>query len=123
MARRLSRDHAQRLAQEILANRVATVREARRLSQGELARISGVPQPTIARVESGVIKSPGAAILKRLAEALSTPVDDLLGSPLPGARRDDQTEELGRLWPRAPQPVRDAVLTLLRRSVGADRAR
>ena len=54
------------------------VREARRLSQAELARISGVPQPQISMIEGGKVPAPQIDTLFLLAEAMHCTVDDLI---------------------------------------------
>lgn len=50
--------------------RVQELREAKGWSQAELARRSGVPQPTISRIEAGESGSISLGNLERLAEAL-----------------------------------------------------
>jgi transcriptional regulator with XRE-family HTH domain len=53
------------------------IREQRRLSQPALAELSGVPQPTISKLERGH-REPHQATLRRLARALDVGVGDLL---------------------------------------------
>ncbi len=50
--------------------RLQELREAKGWSQAELARQSGVPQPTISRIEAGKTGSIELANLERLAGAL-----------------------------------------------------
>ena len=50
--------------------RLEELREARGLSQAELARRSGVPQSTISRIEAGETGSITLGNLERLADAL-----------------------------------------------------
>ena len=50
--------------------RIAELRRSRGWSQAELARRSGVPQPTISRIEARKTNSIDLANLERLAEAL-----------------------------------------------------
>jgi transcriptional regulator with XRE-family HTH domain len=54
-----------------------TFREKAGLSQADLARISGIPQATISRLESGTIRNPSSSILQRLSKALDVSLDDL----------------------------------------------
>ena len=54
------------------------VRESRRLSQAELSRISGVPQPQISMIEGGKVPAPQIDTLYSLAEAMHCTVDDLI---------------------------------------------
>lgn len=58
--------------------RLKEVREARKLSQAELARISGIPQPQISMIESGKVPAPQIDTLYLLAEAMRCLVDDLI---------------------------------------------
>jgi transcriptional regulator with XRE-family HTH domain len=50
--------------------RLKELREARGLSQKALAKLAGVPQPTVNRIESGKRPNVGLAILEKLADAL-----------------------------------------------------
>lgn len=58
--------------------RLREIREERGMSQSELARLSNVHRVSICRYEHGT-KKPNIDSLKRLADALDVPVDDLLG--------------------------------------------
>lgn len=58
--------------------RLQEIREARRLSQAELARISGVPQPQISMIENEKVPAPQIDTLYQLAEAMHCTVDDLI---------------------------------------------
>jgi transcriptional regulator with XRE-family HTH domain len=56
------------------------MREARRkkgLSQEYVARAAGTTQPTYSRIESGFIQQPDKEIVRRIAEILEVPIDDL----------------------------------------------
>jgi len=55
-----------------------TIREARGITQTELAKLAKVSQPNISDVENGKV-SPTVATASRLAKALNCTVDDLLG--------------------------------------------
>ena len=57
--------------------RLAQERQARGMTQEQLAEASGVHRVTIARIETGEV-SPKAETLKRLADALGVLVDDLM---------------------------------------------
>lgn len=54
------------------------LREARGLSQRDLAVKAKVSGAYIAQLETGVRKNPSLAVLKRLAKALGVPVGELL---------------------------------------------
>ena len=60
-----------------------TLREAKGLSQTDLAKKVGVAQSYIAMLESGDKKNPSLAILKRLARALDVDAGRLLGTRPP----------------------------------------
>jgi transcriptional regulator with XRE-family HTH domain len=68
-----------------LADNVRSLREARNLSQKEIAKIAGVPRATWANLESGGA-NPTLAVLRRVAQALSVPFEEILGEPAPAAR-------------------------------------
>lgn len=78
-----------------LADNVRTLREARGLSQKDIARVAGVPRATWAHLESGGA-NPTLAVLRRAAQALSVPFEELLGEPAPAARH----------YPRSALPER-----------------
>lgn len=53
-------------------------RSRRNLTQAQLARRSGIPQPIISQIETEVVKNPGVKTLAALARALRCTVDDLI---------------------------------------------
>jgi transcriptional regulator with XRE-family HTH domain len=57
---------------------IRTLREAKGLSQVELAKKARLARPYLVRLESGERKNPSLIILKRLAKALGVPVTALL---------------------------------------------
>ena len=67
------------MTQPSLGARVKRIREARGLTQAELAKKARMTQGFISQVESGVRKSPGVLHFQRLAKALKVPVGELLG--------------------------------------------
>lgn len=71
---------ARRLAE--LGRRIAAAREAAGLTQTDVARLLGVTQATVSRLEGG-LQEPTALRLADLAEALGVTADDLLGRPRP----------------------------------------
>lgn len=54
------------------------IREAKGLTQLELAKRAKVAQSYVSALEAGEKKDPGLAVLKRLARALGVPVEELL---------------------------------------------
>ena len=61
---------------EELRNRLREVREARGLTQGQLAELVGVSRKTINTVENGIYV-PSTVIALKLARALDEPVERL----------------------------------------------
>jgi XRE family transcriptional regulator, regulator of sulfur utilization len=68
-----------------LAANVRRLRDARGLSQQQMARLSGMPRPTWASLESGAA-NPTLAVLKRAAAALQVSIEELIGPPRTAAR-------------------------------------
>jgi transcriptional regulator with XRE-family HTH domain len=69
-----------------LARNVRQLREARHLTQAQLATLSGVPRPTLAHLETGGA-NPTLAVLTRVSAALSVSLEELLGPPRATGRR------------------------------------
>ena len=63
-----------------LAANVRAIREARGLSQQQIARAAGIPRATWTHLESGAA-NPTLAVLVKVADALQVRVDELLASP------------------------------------------
>jgi len=68
-----------------LAANVRRLREARGLSQLQMATLSGLPRPTWASLESGSA-NPTLAVLSRAAAALQVSIEELIGPPRTAAR-------------------------------------
>jgi len=62
-----------------IAQRIFELRESRRWSQAELARRANVSRVTINHIENGSIERPQRLTLRRLARALDTTPDALIG--------------------------------------------
>jgi XRE family transcriptional regulator, regulator of sulfur utilization len=71
------------------------LREARGLSQAQMAKIAGIPRPTWTHLESGA-GNPTLAILVKVADALQIRLEELLAPPRTAAR----------LYPAGTLPVR-----------------
>ena len=54
------------------------MREKRNLNQQELAERSGIPQPIISQIETGLVKAPRIDTMMKLAKGLKCTVDDLV---------------------------------------------
>jgi transcriptional regulator with XRE-family HTH domain len=68
-----------------LASNVRRLREARGLSQQQIAKAAGMPRPTWASLESGGA-NPTLAVLSRVATALAVSIEELIGPPRTAAR-------------------------------------
>jgi XRE family transcriptional regulator of biofilm formation len=62
----------------MLATRIRKLREAKGMSQSDLAGKVGVTQAYIASLESGARKNPSLDIIRKLAKVLKTDVANLL---------------------------------------------
>jgi transcriptional regulator with XRE-family HTH domain len=78
-----------------LAGNVRKLREARGLTQQQMSKLSGVPRPTWANLESGQA-NPTIAVLARVAGALQVRLEELIEPP----------KAAGKLYPVDTLPVR-----------------
>lgn len=62
-----------------LSDRIRALREEKGWTQNHLAEVAEVPQPTIWRLERGLIRNPKMQLLTKLARALEVTVDELAG--------------------------------------------
>jgi XRE family transcriptional regulator, regulator of sulfur utilization len=63
-----------------LGDNIRRLRETRGLSQQQLAKLSGVPRPTWANLESGGA-NPTLAVLTRVASTLQVSIEELISPP------------------------------------------
>jgi transcriptional regulator with XRE-family HTH domain len=63
-----------------LGRNIRKLREARALTQGQLAKISGVPRPTWANLETGM-GNPTLNVLVKVAGALQVSIEELISAP------------------------------------------
>ena len=108
-----------------LARNLASLRHARNLTQAGLAKAAAVPRSTVANLESGT-GNPSLAVLVKVAQALSVPIDELLAAPTAHVRRwaasDVAERQRGRgVVTRAlvPEPVPDEMMDLMDFEPGA----
>ncbi len=66
--------------QRNLATNIRRLREARSMSQQQMAERSGLPRPTWASLESGAA-NPTLAVLSKAASALQVSIEELIGAP------------------------------------------
>ena len=83
------------MAHDPLPVRIKQVRETRGLTQAELADRAHLPPATISHFETG-IRTPGTTTLRRLADALGTSVDYLLGRQSEPAASGPEVEAIFR---------------------------
>lgn len=100
---------------DIISARVRSLREYKGWSQEDLANASGLQRPHISLIETKE-RVPGADTLVKLATALQTSVDYLLGlsdSPAPPppindpAYKDPHFVYFSRMWPLLPDYAHD----------------
>jgi XRE family transcriptional regulator, regulator of sulfur utilization len=68
-----------------LGHNLKQLREARGLTQGQLAKIAGVPRPTWANLETGAA-NPTLAVLVKVAAALQVSIEELISPPRASCR-------------------------------------
>lgn len=64
-----------------LGGRIKLLRESRKLSQAELARLASISQSTIAQIETGRTADPTYMTLKKVADVLDVDIAVLFASP------------------------------------------
>ena len=78
-----------------LGRNIQQLRQARGLSQQQIARVAGIPRATWANLESGVA-NPTLAVLVAVAQALQVRLEELIEPP----------RRIGRIYPAASLPTR-----------------
>ncbi len=63
-----------------LADNIRRLREARNMSQQQIAIVSGIPRPTWASLETGTA-NPTLAVLNKAASMLNVSIEELVGAP------------------------------------------
>src|SRR5437016_9101846 len=91
------------LASRLAAN-LRQLREARGLTQEQIAKLAGLPRATWSHLESGGA-NPTLAVLHKAALALSVTLEELLSTP----------RSSGRFYPRGSLPTRNKGAAVLRR--------
>jgi transcriptional regulator with XRE-family HTH domain len=87
-----------------LAENVRTLRDARGLSQGQVAKLAGIPRPTWTNIESGAA-NPTLAVLLKIAAVLHVQIEELLTAP----------RGLGRLYKADSLQVRKRGAVVIRK--------
>jgi transcriptional regulator with XRE-family HTH domain len=91
-------------AADNLSRNIKQLREARGLTQQQMARASGVPRPTWANLESGAA-NPTLAVLIKVAAALQVSLEELVAPPRASAR----------FFPAASLPVKQRGAAMIRK--------
>jgi transcriptional regulator with XRE-family HTH domain len=108
---------------KLLPQRIVAMREHRGLSQSDLAELAGIGQAYVSKLERGIAPNAAGIILGKLATALETSVDYLLGltdnpAPRPSANhpalRDPAFRELADAWPDLVSEEREALAIFTR---------
>ena len=63
-----------------LAENIRRLRESHSMSQQQIAKLSGIPRPTWASLETGTA-NPTLTVLNKAASALNVSIEELVGSP------------------------------------------
>jgi transcriptional regulator with XRE-family HTH domain len=79
LAKRYRVSMAQSIGGNLAAN-IRQLREMRGMTQDQMSRISAIPRPTWANLESGG-SNPTLSVLVKVANALRVPVEELIGPP------------------------------------------
>lgn len=87
---------------QTIGGTIKRLREARGLTQPELAALLEVAATTLSRWETGKVQAPSRAHLRRLCEVLQVSREELQG--LPSASPERRADQL--------QPLRDAIRTV-----------
>ena len=69
-----------------IGRRLRAVREARDLSQRQLAKLSGVANATISQVEAGKL-NPTVGMLKKILDGIPLPLSEFFADPLDSGNR------------------------------------
>jgi transcriptional regulator with XRE-family HTH domain len=69
-----------------LARNLKELRQARSLTQVQMAKLSGLPRATWSNLESGAA-NPTLSVLHRVAHALQVSLEEILAAPRSGAKR------------------------------------
>ncbi|MFT7286873.1 MAG: transcriptional regulator with XRE-family HTH domain [Halieaceae bacterium] len=99
-----------------LADNIRRLRETRKLSQAQLAKLSGIPRPTWASLETGTA-NPTLAVLSKAATALNISIEELVGPPrsefkfIPAARVPERKRQGARIRPLVAETIAGLEIT------------
>jgi transcriptional regulator with XRE-family HTH domain len=93
-----------------LADNIRRLREARNLSQQQIAKLSGIPRPTWASLETGAA-NPTLAVLSKAANALNVSIEELVGPPrsefkfIPAAKVRERKRQGAKVRPLVAETI------------------
>jgi transcriptional regulator with XRE-family HTH domain len=93
-----------------LAGNIRRLREARNMSQQQMAKISGIPRPTWASLETGTA-NPTLGVLSKAASALNVSLEELVSSPrnefefFPSEKVGERRRQDAKLRPLVPEAL------------------
>ena len=99
-----------------LADNIRRLREARNLSQQQIAKLSGIPRPTWASLETGSA-NPTLAVLSKAASALNISIEELVGPPrsefkfIPAAKVRERKRQGARVRPLVAETIAGLEIT------------
>ncbi len=99
-----------------LADNIRRLREARNLSQQQMAKLSGIPRPTWASLETGAA-NPTLAVLSKAANALNISIEELVGPPrsefqfVAAAKVRERKRQDAKVRPLVPEAISGLEIT------------
>ena len=93
-----------------LADNIRRLREARKLSQQQIAKLSGIPRPTWASLETGSA-NPTLAVLNKAANTLNVSIEELVGAPrnefeyIPAENVRERRRQDAKIRPLVPEAL------------------
>ena len=93
-----------------LADNIRRLREARNMSQQQIAKVSGIPRPTWASLETGTA-NPTLAVLSKAAISLNVSIEELVGPPrsefkfIPSSKVRERRRQGARVRPLVPEAI------------------
>ena len=99
-----------------LADNIRRLREARNLSQQQIAKLSGIPRPTWASLETGTA-NPTLAVLNKAANALNISIEELVGPPrsefkfIPAAKVRERKRQGAKIRPLVAETIAGLEIT------------
>lgn len=99
-----------------LADNIRRLREARNMSQQQIAKLSAIPRPTWASLETGTA-NPTLAVLSKAANALNVSIEELVGPPrsefkyIPAAKVRERKRQGAKVRPLVAETIAGLEIT------------